>query len=131
MKRLYCSCKEYPQICSANLEKAQTTSETLHERQFPAKAPSSQPDCMLESTCVVASSETSNPRWEDGLLQLDVPKKYMRQFVAEEDASAGKGIPLTADVVQHLTWIGSTVGPVLDEVRKAIHLNSLSMVRAR
>lgn len=69
-------------------------------------------------------------RWEDGLLQLDVPKRYMRQFVAEDDASAGKGIPLTADVVQHLTWIGSTVGPVLDEVRKAIHISSLSKVRA-
>eukprot|EP00752_Nemacystus_decipiens_P007665 g6853.t1 len=66
--------------------------------------------------------------WEDGLMQLDVPKKYMRQFIAEDDARAGKGIPLTADVVQHLTWIGSTVGPVLDEVRKAIYLNSLSKV---
>lgn len=54
----------------------------------------------------------------------------MHQFIAEDDASAGSGVPLTADVVQHLTWIGNTVGPVLDEVRKAIHLNSLSKVRA-
>lgn len=54
----------------------------------------------------------------------------MRQFIAEDDASAGKGVSLTSDVAQHLAWIGSTVGPVLDEVRKAIHLNSLSKVRA-
>ena len=53
----------------------------------------------------------------------------MRQFVAEDDASAGKGVPLTADVVEHLTWIGNTVGPVLDEVRKAIHLTTLRKVR--
>ena len=86
---------------------------------------------MFDPPCALAPSGTINPRWEDGLLQLDVPKRYMRQFIAEDDASAGKGIPLTADVVQHLTWIGSTVGPVLDEVRKAIRLNSLSMVRAR
>lgn len=70
------------------------------------------------------------PRWEDGLLQLDVPKRYMRQFVAQDDASAGKGIPLTVDVVEHLTWIGKTVGPVLDEVRKSIHLTALTKVRA-
>lgn len=55
----------------------------------------------------------------------------MRQFIAEDDASAGKGIPLTGDVVQHLTWIGNTVGPVLDEVRKAIHLTSLSKVKEK
>lgn len=69
------------------------------------------------------------PRWEDGLLQLDVPKKYMRQLVAQDDASAGKGVPLTIDVVEHLTWIGKTVGPVLDEVRKSIHLATLKQVR--
>lgn len=53
----------------------------------------------------------------------------MRQVVAEDDASAGKGVPLTAEVVEHLTWIGKTVGPVLDEVRKAIHLTDLAKVR--
>lgn len=68
------------------------------------------------------------PRWEDGLRQLDVPKRYMRQFVAEDDASASKGVPLTADVVEHLTWIGKTVGPVVDEVRKAVHLTALTKV---
>lgn len=68
-------------------------------------------------------------RWEDGLLQLNVPKKYMRQVVAEDDASAGKGVPLTAEVVEHLTWIGKTVGPVLDEVRKVVHLTDLAKVR--
>ncbi|CAM9191404.1 unnamed protein product, partial [Ectocarpus sp. 13 AM-2016] len=67
-------------------------------------------------------------RWEDGLMQLNVPKKYMRQVVAEDDASTGKGVPLTAEVVEHLTWIGKTVGPVLDEVRKAIHLTDLAKV---
>lgn len=53
----------------------------------------------------------------------------MRQFVAEDDGSAGKGIPLTASVVEYLTWIGNTVGPVLDEVRKSIHLTALGKVR--
>ncbi len=53
----------------------------------------------------------------------------MRQFVAEDDTSTGKGVPLTAGVVEHLTWIGNTVGPVLDEVRKSIHLTALGKVR--
>lgn len=53
----------------------------------------------------------------------------MRQFVAQDDSSAGKGVPLTVDVVEHLTWIGTTVGPVLDEARKSIHLAALTKVR--
>lgn len=68
-------------------------------------------------------------RWEDGLRQLDIPKKHMREVVAEDDASAGKGASLSADVVSHLTWIGKTVGPVLDGVRKAVHLAALQKVR--
>ena len=97
--------------------------------QFPTEAPSSIRYPVRLVLCFCIFRNDTHPSWEDGLLQLDVPKKYMRQFVAEDDARAGKGIPLTADVVQHLTWIGSTVGPVLDEVRKAIHLKLLSKVR--
>ncbi|CAM9411475.1 unnamed protein product, partial [Laminaria digitata] len=67
-------------------------------------------------------------RWEDGLLQCDIPRKHMREVVAEDDVSAGKGALLTPDVVHHLAWIGKTVGPVLDEVRKAVHLAKLRKV---
>lgn len=69
-------------------------------------------------------------RWEDGLLQCDIPRKHMREIVAEDNVSAGKGALLTADVVSHLAWIGRTVGPVLDEVRKALHLAKLRKVSA-
>lgn len=54
----------------------------------------------------------------------------MREIVAEDDVSAGKGALLTASVVSHLSWIGNTVGPVLDEVRKTLHLAKLRKVSA-
>ena len=54
----------------------------------------------------------------------------MREIVAEDNVSAGKGPLLTADVVSHLAWIGRTVGPVLDEVRKSLHLAKLRKVSA-
>lgn len=54
----------------------------------------------------------------------------MREIVAEDNVSAGKGALLTADVVSHLAWIGKTVGPVLDEVRKSLHLAELRKVSA-
>lgn len=68
-------------------------------------------------------------RWEDGLVQRDLPKKYMRDIVSEDDSSAGKGTLLTDEVVTHLKWIGKTVGPVIDQVRKAVHLTNLRKVR--
>ena len=55
----------------------------------------------------------------------------MREIVAEDNVSAGKGAVLTASVVSHLAWIGETVGPVLDEVRKALHLSKLRKVSAK
>lgn len=54
----------------------------------------------------------------------------MREIVVEDNVSAGKGALLTANVVSHLAWIGKTVGPVLDEVRKALHLAKLRKVNA-
>lgn len=52
----------------------------------------------------------------------------MRDVVTEDDSSAGKGTPLTTEVVDHLIWIGKSVGPVLDRVRKAMHLDALKKV---
>lgn len=69
-------------------------------------------------------------RWEDGLLQMDISKKYIHEVIAEDDSSVGKGASLTAEVVEHLAWIGKTVGPIVDQVRKAVHLSSLKKVRA-
>lgn len=68
-------------------------------------------------------------RWEDGLIQLDIPKKKMSDVVAEDNASAGAGSSLTADVITHLAWVGKTVGPVFDGVRKSVHLAALQKVR--
>lgn len=53
----------------------------------------------------------------------------MRDIVSEDDSSAGKGTSLTAEVMTHLTWIGKTVGPVIDQVRKAVRLTNLKKVR--
>lgn len=54
----------------------------------------------------------------------------MLEVIAEDDISTGKCASLTAGVVAHLTWIGKTVGPVLDEVKKAAQLATLEKVRA-
>lgn len=53
----------------------------------------------------------------------------MRDVVAEDDVSAGKGAYLDADVVDHLIWVGESVGPVLDKVRKAVNVINLRQVK--
>lgn len=67
-------------------------------------------------------------RWEDGLRQFDVPRKHMREMIAEEDSSAGKGVPLTTGIVRHLAWIGQAIGPLIDRSRKAACLDTLREV---
>lgn len=54
----------------------------------------------------------------------------MRDIVAEDDSSASKGTLLTREVVKHLTWMGETVGPVLDQVRKSVYMTNLKKARA-
>lgn len=54
----------------------------------------------------------------------------MHQVVAQDDASAGRNISLTEDIISHLTWIGKTVGPLLDAARKNENLIALEKVKA-
>lgn len=75
------------------------------------------------------SASRSVCRWEDGLVQFDLHKKHMRGVVVEDDSSAAKGASLTTEVVEHLSWIGQALGPVVDQVRKAVHLETLKKVR--
>ncbi|CAM9700626.1 unnamed protein product, partial [Discosporangium mesarthrocarpum] len=66
--------------------------------------------------------------WEDGVVQTDLPVKQMADIVSEDNNSTGKGVALSVEIVDHLQWVGSVVGPVLDEVRKRASIHRVEQI---
>ncbi|CAM9405552.1 unnamed protein product, partial [Choristocarpus tenellus] len=68
-------------------------------------------------------------KWEDGLVQADLPLSDMHGIISEDDNSSGKQMTLSPEIVEYLHWVGSMVGPVLDNVRKTVHITRLKGVQ--